>query len=362
MRRIGIDARLYSQTGVGTYLRNLLFYLDKINPQKESYYVYLQKKDASRVEFKSKNIVKRIADQKWHSFSEQTGFLLLLLKDNLDLMHFTYFSYPILYWRKFVSTIHDTTPLLFKTGRASTKNQLIYQIKHFILKLVLSSQVNKAKKIITPSNTVKNELIRTYGTKISKKILPIYEGINYQVLLTKENKSLSKKYKDFFIYVGNFYPHKNIERLIRAFKKIRGEYKLILIGPDDYFTERISLLIDKIKSKNRIFLIKNPSLDDLVFFYKNALAIIHPSLSEGFGLPLVEAAYFGTPIIASNIKVFKELWKDRYLAFNPYGSLDIADKINQFIKNPTIFNYSDIIKKYSFERMTKQTLTIYNEL
>ena len=138
MKKIGIDARLYFQTGVGTYLQNLLFYLDKKDPKKEIYYIYLRRQDATKVRFKSKNIIKRIADQKWHSFSEQISFLALLIKDNLDLMHFTYFSYPIFYWKKFIATVHDTTPLLFKTGKASTKNQFIYQIKHFIYKLVFN--------------------------------------------------------------------------------------------------------------------------------------------------------------------------------------------------------------------------------
>jgi len=354
MKKIGIDARLYSQTGVGTYLQNLLFYLDKTNPKKEIYYIYLLKKDINKINFKSKNIVKKVADQKWHSFAEQTSFLILLIRDNLDLMHFTYFSYPIFYWRKFIATIHDSTPLLFKTGRASTKNEFIYQIKHFVFKLVLWLQVNRAVKIITPTKTVKQELIRIYGSKISSKIQPIYEGVDYKLLETKENKNLDKKFGNFFIYVGNFYPHKNVERLIRVFGDVEGKYKLILIGPDDYFSRKIEL-------RKNIFLLKNPPTPDLVFFYKNALAIIHPSLSEGFGLPLVEAAYFETPIIASNIPVFKELWTDSYLVFNPYNSLDIADRINQFIENRTIFNYSDIIKKYSFERMTEETLKIYQK-
>lgn len=379
MKKIGIDARLYSQTGIGTYLQNLLHYLDKKNHKNEVYYIYLREQDAVRVKFKSKNIIKRIADQKWHSLSEQISFLALLTKDNLDLMHFTYFSYPIFYWRKFVITVHDTTPLIFKTGKASTKNQLLYQIKHVIFRFVFWLQVSRAANVMTPTETVKNELIKIYGSKISKKIQPIYEGISYKIIELDDrhsgkpfdfahgkrasgNERAHPESKTFFIYVGNFYPHKNVERLIDAFSQVSGGYRLILLGPGDFFTARILHYINIMKSKNKIILIKNPSLEDLVFFYKNAQAIIHPSLSEGFGLPLIEASYFGTPIIASKISVFKELWDNQYLSFDPYDVNDIIKKINLFIKKKPAFDYKSILEKYSFEKMTEETLKIYHKV
>ena len=361
MKKIGIDARLYSQTGIGTYLQNFLFYLDKNNPKKEFFYVYLRKEDFSKVKFNSKNLIKKVANYPWHSLSEQLGFLRQLNQDKLDLMHFTYFSYPIFYQRKFIATIHDTTPLLFKTGKASTKNQLIYNIKHLFFRIILRCQIERAIKIIAPTYTVKKQLINIYGEKISKKILPIYEGISYKIIKTLENKDLGKKFRNFFIYVGNFYPHKNVEKLIYAFSKIVTSNKLILLGPSDYFKDRLFQLINRLKQEKRILFFNNPSISDLVFFYKNALALIHPSLSEGFGLPSIEAAYFNCPIIASDIKVFKELLGDNYLSFNPNDIDDIAEKIKNFIEKKPSFNHENILKKYSFEKMTAETVKIYGE-
>jgi glycosyltransferase involved in cell wall biosynthesis len=362
MKKIGIDARLYSQTGVGIYLKNLIHYLEKKQLSDELFYIYLLPSDYNNLSFKNKNIVKRIADYPWHSIGEQLGFAAKLYSDNLDLMHFTYSSYPIFYLKKFVATVHDVTPLLFKTGKASTKNQLIYQIKHFFFRVILRCQIKRAVKIITPTYTVKKQLINIYGEIISKKIFPIYEGVNYQIMKTKENKKLGKKFDNFFIYVGNFYPHKNVERLIEAFKNINKKYKLILLGPDDYFSNRILRYIDTSKLNRDVFLFKNPLLSDLIFFYKNALALIHPSLSEGFGLPLIEAAYFNCPIIASNITVFKELLNNNYLSFDPNDTDDITRKINSFIEKKPSFNYENILKQYSFEKMTAETFKIYKEV
>jgi glycosyltransferase involved in cell wall biosynthesis len=363
MKKIGIDARLYSQTGVGTYLKNLIHYLDKKELKDDLFYIYLMPNDYNNLSFKNKNIIKRMVNHRWHTIGEQVGFAIKLYYDNLDLMHFTYFSYPILYLKKFVATVHDVTPLLFKTGKASTKNQLIYNIKYLFFRVILRCQIKRAIKIITPTYTVKKQLEDIYGEKISKKIHPIYEGVNYQILESKENKEQEKRFTNFFIYVGNFYPHKNVEKLIWTFSTIKTSSKLLLLGPGDFFKNRLFQLINRLKQEKRILFFNNLTTEDLVFFYKNALALIHPSLSEGFGLPLIEAAHFNCPIIASDIKVFKELLGNNYLSFNPNDLDDITEKIKTFIeKKPNKFDYKNIINKYSFEKMTDETMKIYQEL
>lgn len=362
MKKIGIDARLYSQTGVGTYLKNLIYFLEKKDLKNKLIYIYLLPDDYKKLTFKNKNILKRKVYERWHTIGEQIGFAAKLYQDNLDLMHFTYFSYPIFYFRKFIATVHDVTPLLFKTGKASTKNKFIYGLKHLFFRLILRCQIVRASRIITPTLTVKYQLEKIYGKKLSSKISSIYEGVNYQIINSKENKSLGKKFADFFIYVGNFYPHKNIEKLIRAFSTVKTSSKLLLLGPNDFFKRRLSQLINELKQKNRILFFNSLSVGDLIFFYKNANALIHPSISEGFGLPLIEAAYFNCPVIASDIKVFKELMDDNYLSFDPNDVNDISDKIKTFITKKPKFDYEDFLKKYSFETMVDETMKIYSEL
>lgn len=364
MKKIGIDARLYFQTGVGVYIRNLLFYLQKISIRNFIFYIYLMKEDFAKVTFKDKNFIKRQANFRWHTLSEQTKFLNVLRQDNLDLAHFTYFGYPIFYRKKFITTIHDLTPILFKTGRASTKNPIIFSLKHFAFKnMVLSNQIKNSSMIITPTHTIKKQLITIFGEKYAKKIIPIYEGVNYELINKKKEKQIDKKKENnFFLYVGNFYPHKNVERLIQAFSRIESDIKLFLVGPNDFFTKRLFQLINQLKQEKRVIFFANPKPKDFVFFYKNAEALIHPSLSEGFGLPLVESMQFDLPIIASNIEVFKEILDDRYLSFNPYDAEDIKNKIEHFLKEKPTFNYKELLKRYSFEKMAEKTLEIYNRI
>ncbi len=177
MKKVGIDARLYFQTGVGVYIRNLIHYLDQKEEEGIVFYIYLLEQDFNKVKFKNKNFIKKKADYLWHSFGEQFGFLDLLNKDNLDLMHFTYFSFPIRYKRKYLATVHDMTPVYFKTGKVSTKNRLLYEFKHLVFKHVLKTQVKNATKIITPTKTVKEQLTNYYGSYLQDKIDFIYEGI-----------------------------------------------------------------------------------------------------------------------------------------------------------------------------------------
>lgn len=359
-KRIGIDARLYFQTGVGTYLRNLLNSLLKIAPNDLEFYIYLLQRDEDKIEFNKKNFIKRPITSLWHTFGEQTRFLYEIYKDKIDLMHFTYFSYPILYQRRFISTIHDTTPLFFKTGKASTKNPLAYHIKHKVFKTVLKTQIKNALKIITPTKTVKKQLISLYGHSYGEKIIPIYEGVDRTLQKAPENKELNKIFKQpFFLYVGNFYPHKNVETLIKAFSKIEYAYKLVLVGPDDYFANHLLQSIKRLKQEKKIIFYHNATSSDLKFFYSNALALIHPSLSEGFGLPLLEASDCKCPVIGSNIEVFKELLNDEYLSFDPHDGKDIENKIHLFIKKRFAFDYKHIVSKYSFEQMTRETLNVY---
>lgn len=364
-KKIGIDARLYFQTGVGVYVRNLLHYLQLLDTSKFEFFIYILEKDKNNIKFLQPNFHLRVVNSKWHTLSEQVVFLAELYKDNLDLMHFTYFSHPILYKRPCIATIHDTILLQLKTGKASTQNSLLYELKHKAFSLALSSQVKHARQIITPTNEIKKQLISIYGEKYVKKIQPLYEGVNFELVDAEESPKLAyNPEKPFFIYVGNFYPHKNVESLIEAFKDVDPTYELILIGPDDFFSKRIVELVHTRGLQERVIFKHNISNQELKWYYKHALALIHPSRSEGFGLPLIEASYFKCPVIASDIAVFKELLGTAYWSFNPESIGDITKKIKDFIKDKaghTLKEQKNPLHAYSFEKMTQEILSLYEK-
>jgi len=356
MKKIGIDARLIDQTGVGTYIRNLIRYLPP--DQSIEYYIYVYDKSRiSNIKYQISNIKIISSPYRWHSINEQTKFLNRINADNLDLMHFTYFSYPYFYNKPFVITIHDLTPYFFKTGKASTKNVLTYNIKHFFYVQLIKNAVSKAQAIITPTNTVKSQIVKTFSVK-ADKIFTTYEGIDNEIVDSTENTMLEDQFgNNFFLYVGNFYPHKNVGTLIEAFKKIENQ-KLVLVGRKDYFFNKINELITRNNLQTKISFYENATSGDLKYFYKNAKALIFPSLSEGFGLPIAEAVYFGCPVVCSNIKVFKEIIPNNKYFFDPNKSNELVKIINEnasYDKTNIDFNV------FSFSKMANETFTIYKK-
>ena len=355
MKHIGIDVRLLFQTGVGTYIQNLIHNIPLYASKDVEFILYCLPQDANFIKNEVPQSRIHITTALWHSWREQTEFLSCINEDSLDLMHFTYFGHPVLYKRNYISTIHDVTPLLYKTGRASTKNPLLYAIKHNVFSYVLKNQVEQSRAIITPTKTVKEQLISLYGESIQNKIYPLYEGVSYRLLSEQGGDSTVKE--PYLLYVGNFYPHKNVEFLIRSFAKSNSCYSLVLAGPNDYFLKRILSSLSA-EEKTHIIIKEKQSLSELATLYKHAQALIHPSISEGFGLPLVEAMHFGIPIIASHIPVFQELLGTSYYSFDPFEESSLVSAIQNFEKDKEV-KVNKLSNAFSFTEMTKKTMDLY---
>jgi glycosyltransferase involved in cell wall biosynthesis len=361
-KRIGIDARLIYQTGVGVYVRNLLYYLSQQYLENVEFYIYASADDAAKFTTMNKEVAGctafhfRECDVKWHGFGEQTVFLSQLMQDHLDLMHFTYFSWPALYPGRFIATVHDITPLLFTTGKLSVRNPLWYQIKYQIFKKVFSRQIMKAERLIVPTRAVEKEVMDYFNIPATK-ITPIYEGLNYE--FPRESVSPTLNYP-YLLYVGNFYPHKNVEALIAAFNKVKekNDFRLLLVGPANYFSRELAL-------GDRVILRTDLGSQDLSDLYKHAYALVFPSFAEGFGLPVVEAMHFGTPLILSDIPVFREIAGDQAVYFDPHSVDSIHDMIQSVIHsvllNPLKPTHLDE-SKYSFRTMAEQTLKLYLDM
>jgi len=357
MKHIGIDARLLFQTGVGTYLQNLLHIIANKNSSDFSFTIYCLPQDADFIKKELPTATIRTTTSRWHTMSEQSTFLSEIQKDSLDLMHFTYFGHPILYRAPFIATIHDITPLVFKTGLASTKNIFTYSIKHLAFALVLKNQLVHSRAVITPTTIVKEQLLQIYGESYRSKIYPIHEGVSYRLIGSEGKKPTIDT--NYLLYVGNFYPHKNVLTLVRAFAKSKTSYSLVLAGPQGYFLDAL-LASCTDEEKKRLIIKDKPSLPELVGLYQHAKALIHPSRSEGFGLPLVEAMHFDLPIIASHIPVFQELLGTSYYSFDPYSISSIEKAINTFEqdKNKKV---NVLRKDFSFLQMTERTMDLYKK-
>ncbi len=371
--RIGIDARLWDETGVGRYIRNLISYLHQID--KKNHYVLFVTPEAFQSDLfdfiKEKEskwtLVK--TDIRWHSIEEQLLFYKVLENESLDLVHFPYFSIPILYNQPYVITIHDLIINHFPTGKASTLPSPLYHVKRLGYKFVLKETAKKAQKIIAVSEATKQEII-DHLPVTKEKVIVTYEGVDAKI--SKANDKDLKKYHvsksdKYFLYVGNAYPHKNGERLLEAFSKVisdNPEVKLVMVGKMNYFYERLKQKSQSLNLQNSVIFTGAVADEELSALYKNAQALVLPSLMEGFGLPGLEAMQQGCLVIASEIPVFKEIYKDAAIYFNPLDIQQLNDTMQKVLAEKESFDALQerglkISKQFSWKIMAEQTLAIY---
>ena len=336
--KIGIDARLIHETGVGRYIRNLIAELAQID-KKNNYIVFVRqswKPPNERWDMK-------IADIPWHSVEEQITLPKLFSAEKLDILHVPYFTIPVFYPGKFVVTIHDLTILHYPTGKATTLPLPFYWAKLLGYRAILEIGLHRASGVIAVSFATKEELMDHFALD-ERKISVIHEGVREG----KDGKSLIKE--PYFLYVGNAYPHKNLEMLLRAI----GDKTLVLVGKEDLFYKRLP------RPSNVIFF-GQANDEQLGSLYTHATALVFPSLMEGFGLPALEAAACGTPVICSDIPAFREILGPlgNYFMPNDTSALRALIAHPEKLKKPTKEEQQELLKRFTWRQMAILTLQIY---
>ena len=178
--------------------------------------------------------------------------------------------------------------------------------------------------------------------------------------------------KNYFFYIGNAYPHKNLEIVIKAIvdvnKNKNTDCEFVIAGSRSVFSERLEKQIKENSAEGYIRLLGFVPEDDLKFIYKNSKGFVYPSLSEGFGLQGLEAIASGTLLLASNIPVFKEIYGTHAFYFDPKDVMSVSSTIFSVLsmKNEDIYKYlataQEFIKKYSWQKMAKETMDVYNSV
>lgn len=365
--RIAIDARfLGTGTGIGRYIEQLVLNLEKIDQENE-YFILINKENESQYQPGESNFKKIIVDIPWYGLVEQIKLPRVLKKLKVDLVHFPHFNVPFFYNQPFIVSIHDLILTKYPSQRASTLSPIKYFFKNLLYKVVIKHALQKAQVVITMANFTADEIIEKFQIP-ETKIKVIYEGVTS---LKKSDTQVDlKKYgitKNFIFYLGNAYPHKNLEFLIKTFQNFSEDYQLVLAGQKDYFYQRLEKFIEDLNLKNRIILTGYLSDPELASFYNQAQAYVFPSLCEGFGLPPLEAMQFSLPVLASNTSCLPEILGYAALYFHPKDEDDLLEKLEQIVsdkesRKKLIINSQKLLLKYNWEEMSQKTLNIYNSL
>lgn len=363
--KIGIDARLYKQTGVGRYIRNIISGISHRDPVNE-YVVYLGPDGFDEFELPNRKWQKKLVRIGWHGIAEQLLLPLVYLKDRLDLLHIPYFNIPVLYPGKMVVTIHDLTIHNHATGRASTLPPLVYGLKLIGYKLVFAFGLYRSKKIIAVSQAVAAD-IKTKYRQYRDKITVIYEGVDpvFQKTVTGKRPIAG----EYFLYVGNFYPHKNLENMLNAFRTViqtNPDIKLVLIGPEDFFSKRIRSYVTENNLGQNVIMTGKISDRELPNYYKHALALVFVSKSEGFGLPALESLICGRIAVVSDLPIFHEILGTEAIFVKPDDMDDLSRVMKLIISKPDSFGVpvstkNNLLKKFNWDDASNLTLKLYGD-
>lgn len=358
--KIVIDAR-ESGSSTGRYIDKLIEYLHKLQPSHE--FVVITKPQRL-------NFIKQIApgfatvesSYKEFTFGEQLGFKRQLESLKPDLVHFGMVQQPVLYKGPVVTTMHDLTTMRF---RNPAKNPLVFTAKQQVYKWVNKRVAHKSDRLIVPSEFVKQDVISYTGVPASK-ITVTYESADK--ISEPAIPFLQAQAKQYLLYVGRPQPHKNLGRLIDAFALLQQSHpdlQLVLAGKFDLAYQQLSDYANKQGIKHIIF---TDWVDDgqLRWLYEHAVAYVFPSLSEGFGLPGLEAMHYDLPVISSNATCLPEVYGEAAIYFDPLDTSAMAADISRVLGDTNLranlaAKGHQQLTHYSWQRMADQTLAVYEE-
>jgi glycosyltransferase involved in cell wall biosynthesis len=365
--KIAIDARKLRDYGIGTYVRNLLRHLSRIDHDTE-YVLLCCPADYPLVADLGENFRPVAEPAPAYSISEQFRVPMDLRRERVDLFHAPHYVLPPLTPVKSVVTIHDCIHLRFpqylpnRLGYAYARGSLWFA-------------THRSRRIMTVSEASKRDIQRYFRVP-DAKIDVIHNAIDErfgQMPAEDEIARVRERYQlndPFVLYAGNIKPHKNLERLIEAFHMLRrGELehvKLLIIGDEisKYATLRRAVHRYKLHKHVRFFgFVPDQTLAVL---YRLAGVFVFPSLYEGFGLPPLEAMASGTPVVTSNVSSLPEVVGDAALLVDPYEPEAIADAMRRVLTDQDLRD--ELVRRgharaglFSWDRSVRRVREIYGE-
>ena len=337
--RVALDIRRMTDFGVGTYTRNVVRAIGRIDTSNEYFLIGPPAKVAEMGPLPPNFVTVPFAlpDTTVKGYLESRAALNKL---QCDLVHV-----PHLFWMPrflncpYVVTVHDLFDHMARTrGRSGLRRSLHFHLTGRVLK--------GAARIFAVSNFTKNEISAIFKIRPSR-IEVIYNAIDERFLhghtTETDRRLLQQRYQinyPFLLYAGRISPHKNLVRIIEAFSALRAELekegkypdlKLIIIGDELSKNPDLRRTVIRGGVQNDVRFLGFVPIDVLRIFYDAAKLFVFPSLYEGFGLPPLEAMAHGTPVLASNTSSLPEVVGNAAVLVNPENVFEIMRAMHRVL-------------------------------
>src|SRR5579864_5713061 len=356
--KIAIDIRRMTEFGVGTYIRNVVRTLGRLDHENQFVLIgspaKVEEIGALPPNFQT---VPLFAPER--SVQGYREFRTALQRQHCDLVHIpNLFSVPRLLPCPFVMTVHDMLEHMSGTREQSGFRRSLY---FQMTKRVLAG----AARIFAVSNFTRNEIEKLFDIP-SDRVEVVYNAIDERFLhghaSAADRDLIARRYQvtyPFLLYAGRISPHKNVVRMIEAFSALKTELerdraypdlKLIIIGDDLSGNPDLRRTVVRSGVQNDVRFLGFIPIEVLRIFYDSAKIFVFPSLYEGFGLPPLEAMAHGTPVVTSNVSSLPEVVGNAAVLVNPENVFEIMRSLHKVLMDKAL---RDRMKERSYEQAAK---------
>jgi glycosyltransferase involved in cell wall biosynthesis len=321
-----VDARKARDFGIGTYIRGLLGGLARLDRFALRALVLPGEEPLLPA-----GVTTTICAAAHYSFGELVAVRHAISAIRPDLFHAPHYVVPFFPPRATVVTIHDLMHL--------TRPEHAARAKRAYARWMIGRALRLAAKVIAPSEATKKEIL-AFGPEQRGKVVVIPNGVGEDFLEGGERKEFSS----YLLFLGNDKPHKNLDGLLRAWPRVRAANRslsLVLAGVEPGRT-----LPEGAKA---IGFVPDADVPPLL---AGALALVLPSLAEGFGLPVLEAQAAGTPVACSDLPALREAAGDAAVFFDPHDAASMAAGIEKILKDEEL---RKVLRKSGWERAMQFT-------
>jgi glycosyltransferase involved in cell wall biosynthesis len=373
--KIAIDIRRLTDFGVGTYIRNVVRTLGRIDHETQYFLIGPTAKVREMGSLPANFHATEVATPE-RSVKGYREFRGVLAELNCDLVHIpNLFSVPRLLPCPYLMTVHD---MLEHMSRAREQNGFWRSVHFQLTKRVLSG----ASRIVAVSNFTKTEIEKLFGIP-GERIDVVYNAIDDRFLhghaSAADRQLIVQRYQvtyPFLLYAGRISPHKNVVRMIEAFSALKTQLekdghlpdlKLIIIGDDLSGNPDLRRTVVRSGVHNDVRFLGFVPIEVLRIFYDMAKIFVFPSLYEGFGLPPLEAMAHGTPVVASNVSSLPEVVGNAAVLVNPENVFEIMRALHRVLLDQSL---RDRMKersyqqaaKFSWEKSVRRIIDVYRQI
>ncbi len=363
---IALDIRMINYSGIGTYVRGLLEGFSALADEDVSFYLIGSEPQAPRVpsglRYEYGRLSLPIYSLREHLFYPRTV-------PDVFCLHYPHYHCPASYRGRLVVTIHDLNHFLFP-------DYLPSNLHHMAASWVLKRSIRRASRIITGSEYIKGELIE-YLHAEAEKIEVIPHAVSEELKPCDDQERLAQFQQrhqlpaQYLLAVGINKPHKNyvflLQVLAHCWQSKAIELPMVFCGISERGRANLIATIESLNIGSRVIFLPYLNYSDLALVYAGAVALVFPSLYEGFGLPLLEAMKMGVPIAASKSPPLPEIAGDAAVWFDPTDMDDAAAAIqrvvgDQQVRTSLIKQGHERVKAFSWGKSARATLDVYKRI